>query len=633
MPSRRLVLDGLWRCLCPSVDPVVASRLLRSPAPALLRRVHPSSRRATQPGLGPRPQPCRMQQRQYSSTAAATAPPPPALRRNNDTAKDDESSVDVVRALAQTPSPKELDKNLLRSASTPDIIDALQVLRDRPNSFLVTAAIVKYLVHERREAPNPRIYECLIASARDTKGSADMLAQLLAEMKTLKFPTGSRLCHDALQVLAIHPNYLLRNEILAAMQESWTEIDPSGQCSIALGLLRDGQYEMAASKLDDVLEKYPGVPHWMVDVFIFVYMQKGFLDEAVRMAHLKPHATSHGLPLPLFHQLLDACSRASHYVGTSYAWNWMLEHDRSVVPDGVLLNILHTAARHADPNLATQVTDLLSARGAKLALHHYEALVEAYAAKHDLDGALRLLCIMHDALSVVPEASTRPVYLALRAHPPLLPRALEALARLLLTGHHNVPIQVANAVLEGAIAGNGFDAALDMYLDWPLYTRAFPDQVTLRHLLRACDDPKALCLLVSENPDAALNGDRASFDRAVREFANVADLDSAYHCAQMLLVTAATETGSSTATPQQHPVWLTRETGLVLVRRSLDARDERVWWLMEEADRRGLDLRTGLASLLAAWEQERPSSKSRREVTTGRRVLGTGGDVDADPVD
>ncbi|ROT40738.1 hypothetical protein SODALDRAFT_307137 [Sodiomyces alkalinus F11] len=627
MSNSRFVLDGLWRCLCPSIDPAVASRLLRSPAPLLPRRVHATPRRAPVSRFGSRTRPCHVQQRQYSFTATATSPAP-APRRNSRANDDKGRNANPARTLAETPSPKELDKNVLRSASTEQITEALQVLRNRPDGFLVTAALVKHLVQERGELPNPRMYECLIASARDTKGSADMLAQLLAEMKTLKFPTGSRLCHEALQVLAVHPNYLLRNEILSAMQESWTEIDANGQCSIALGLLRDGQYELAASKFDDILDKYAAdVPHWMIDIFILVFLQKGFLDEAVRMAHVKPHATAaEGIPLPLWHQLLDACSRASHYVGTSYAWNWLLEHDRRVLPDGLLLNVLHTAARHADPHLATQVTDLLSARGAKLALHHYEALVDAYAAHRDLDGALRVLCIMHDALSVVPDGSTRSLYLALRSQPALLPKALDALERLLLSEHRHVPLQAANAVLEGAVAGSGFDAALDMYLDWPRYTRARPDCVTLRHLLRACDDPETLRLLVSENPDAALRGDRASFERAVREFARVGDLESAYRCVDML--------GATTPAPAP-PAWLSRETGLVLVRRSLDARDERVWWLLEEAERRGLDLRTGLARLLAVWEQDRepPTFKSRRELTTGRRVLGGGGDVDADPVD
>lgn len=432
------------------------------------------------------------------------------------------------------------------------------------------------------------------------------------------------------------------------MQESWTEINAAGQCSIALGLLRDGQYELAASKLEDVLERYPDAPHWMIDMFILVFMQKGFLDEAIRLAYVKPHATSQGIPLPLWHQLLDACSRASHYAGTSFAWNFLRETDRHVLPDGVLLNVLHTAARHADPGLATQVTDTLSARGAKLGLHHYEALVEAYAAKADLDGALRVLCIMHDAVSVVPAGSTRSIYLALRSQPPLLRSALEALERLLLAENRNVPLPAANVVLEGAVAGHGFHAALAMFVDWPRYTAAPPDHVTFRHLLRACDDPKSLRFLVARDPEAALKGDRAAFDRAVREFARVADLESAYRYVQMLTDTATTttttttaardaETESPTAGPQrqqQQPAWISRETGLVLVRRSLHARDERVWWLMEEADRRGLDLRTGLAALLAAWEQEGPAStRSRREITTGRRVLGSGGDVDTDSID
>ncbi|KAM0328175.1 hypothetical protein ACHAQA_005582 [Verticillium albo-atrum] len=597
MSGPRIAFDGLWRCLCPSVDPALASRVLN--APVLPRTLYTTSRRHARPSnstsYGRQPSTYR----RYASSVIPARVATPAAERPIDNA--------LVRSILKAPPTATLERDVLPVASVPDMLEALQQLQTKPDGFRTAAAVIRHLIQDRGQQPTAALYECLVACARDTNASADMLAQLFAEMRQLRINPGGQMCHDALEALVIHPNYLLRNEILWAMQESWAPISLSGHCNIALGLLRDGQFEMAFDKVEELLDKNPDVPPRLLDVFILAFAHRGYLDEAVRLAHDKRHATGEDVPLALWHVLLDACAEASHVEGTSYIWGRLLEHDRRRVSDGTLLAVLDTAARGGDPDLATAATAALTARGAKLGVHHYEALIDAYAGRGDVASALRLVCIMFRALGVVPAGSTRPIYARLKAQPNLLDKALEGLAA--LVADYEVPVQALNVVVEATVAARGFDAALEVYKQAPRYTQAVADDTTFRHLLGACEDARALRFLVGENPQAALRADRSAFDRAVHAFADARDVEQAFACVGLL------EAGDE--------AWLSRETALLLVRRAADAQDERVWGLLEEARRRNLDVESGLSRFLVPLMEGR-EGKSRREITSGRRVVKAG---------
>ncbi|KAM0608684.1 hypothetical protein D7B24_008907 [Verticillium nonalfalfae] len=594
MSGSRVAFDGLWRCLCPSVDPVLAFRVLN--APIVPRTLHATTRRRDCLSVTA---PRRVQTAAYRRYASSAIPVRAVAYEAAGAVNDAR-----VRSILKAPPPTILDRDVLPMASVPDMLEALRQLQTIPDSFRTAAAIVRHLIQDRGQQPSPALYECLIACARDTNGSADMIAQLLAEMHQLGMNPGAQLCHDALEALAIHPNYLLRNEILWAMQESWTPITLSGHCNVALGLLRDGQYELAFDKAEELLDKNTGVPPRLFDVFVLAFAHRGFLDEAVRLAHEKRHATSEDVPVALWHVLLDACAAASHVEGTSYIWGRFLEHDRRRVSDGTLLAVLDTAARGGHPDLATAAMGVLTARGAKLGVHHYEALIDSYANAWDVPNALRLLCIMFRALGVAPEGSTRSVYARLKAEPALLDGALEGLAA--LVPDYDVPIQALNVIVEATVVAKGFDAALQVYKQMPRYTQALADETTFRHLLAACEDTRALRFLVEENPTTALRADRAAFDRAIRAFADVRDVEQAFRCVELL--------------GPEDETWLSRDTAVLLVRRAADAQDERVWSLLEEARRRDLDVESGLSRFLVPFMEGR-EGKSRREITSGKRVV------------
>ncbi|KAI8157697.1 hypothetical protein K4K49_012965 [Colletotrichum sp. SAR 10_70] len=502
----------------------------------------------------------------------------------------------------------------LRAAPEPAVYEALEVLRGQPKSFEKVATIITHLVTDRDAELSPTLYEHLVVAMADVQGSAAMLAQLFAEMRELHLAPSPAIHHAALAALAVHPDYIVRNEVLAAMKQSWTEINPEADGHVALGLLRDGQFELALDKLESMIDNHVPVQPWVYDIFIFMFAQRGFVEEAVRLAHSKAHTTAAAddaaeSPLSMWHMLLDVCSQAYHYEGTRYVWGRLYEADRYALPEGVLLNIINTAARHHDFELVTNANKLIAQRGGKLQAHHYEPLIDCYGGVGDLEGALRVLCIMFNAISVAPYASARSIYEWVKKEPESLDSALEALAA--LKKEYKIPIAALNVLVEAAVETHGYAKALEIYRNAPNYTEAPPNHVTVRYLLQACEDAEARRMLVAEDPELALKGDRQVFADVIFEHVMAGDLDMAYKCVEMLGDAPDPETG---AKPE---AWISQQTLLVLVRKSLDAQDERVWWLVEQAEKRNMDVQSGIAKLMASFAEQVKRTTGLGEETGG----------------
>ncbi|TDZ30991.1 putative U6 snRNA-associated Sm-like protein LSm4 [Colletotrichum spinosum] len=495
----------------------------------------------------------------------------------------------------------------LRAASTDTIYGALDALRGQPGSFQKVATIITHLVAERGEELGLPLYDHLVASLADVHGSASMLAQLFMEMRQLRLQPTPSICHAALAALAVHPDYVIRNEVVAAMKQSWTQIDHEGETHYALGLLRDGQYELALDKIETLIDDRVPVEPWVYDIYIFMFAQRGFVEEAVRLAHSKAHAADGETHLAMWYMLLDVCSQAYHYEGTRYIWGRLLESDRLNLSDGVLLNIINTAARQHDFELVTHANRLVAQRGGKLLAHHYEPLIDCYGGVGDIEGAFRVLCIMFNAISVAPYASTRSIYEWVKKRPDSLDLALEALEA--LKNDYKVPIAALNVLVEAAVETHGFAKALDIYNNAYKYTEAPPNHVTIRYILQACEETAPLKTLVAENLELALKGDRGVFASVVFEFVLAGDIDLAYKCLELM-----GEAPDPAQRPRPQP-WIDQRTLLALVRKSMDAQDERIWWLVDQAEKRNMDVQSGIAKLMTSFAEEIKRKTGLKEET------------------
>lgn len=148
------------------------------------------------------------------------------------------------------------------------------------------------------------------------------------------------------------------------------------------------------------------------------------------------------------------------------------------------INILNTATRHADVDLAADVFRTLTNRGARLELHHYEALAETYLASSDIDSALAVYSIAQAAEVVVQEASLHAVARWLRNDRDHIEQAREAVRELRYQGRL-IPTPVVNSLIY--VAGlQDLTMAVQIYNGLQDLCSAGPSTETFNNLLLAC---------------------------------------------------------------------------------------------------------------------------------------------------
>ena len=60
------------------------------------------------------------------------------------------------------------------------------------------------------------------------------------------------------------------------MKNRWYNVTPVAQVNIIVGLLREGQYELALFQLEE-LNKIPiNAPPWLLDLFLYTFGELGF---------------------------------------------------------------------------------------------------------------------------------------------------------------------------------------------------------------------------------------------------------------------------------------------------------------------------------------------------------------------
>lgn len=709
MTGTRIVIDGLWRCLCPSVD---APALLRAvngggtAGPTLRRNAHTSrsahgartfSRQAQQgctalPAGTATIAPSSQHSQSRLSCREAASYGLSAIRHVHSGATARVGRLGLLSSLdnsnasrgtnanenGQRPASSTLEGDhqlqlvvltLLRSrppyrrelaaASTTAIYATLRHLQDSPAAFNRINAFAQYLLDERGEPPTAALYEALVRSNCHVNGSADAVQDMLRALKEAKFEGTPSLFHGALSVLAVHPDYILRNAVLREMKERWIDLTPDGQQSVALGLLRDGQYERALNQLDEMTEAASTagatpVPSWLLDIYVYVLGQEGFLDDALQIVNHRLLRDADTVSLNIWSFLLDACCRGGHFGGLTYVWNRVVRPGGNglVTPsDAMALDVLNMAAQNGDANLAAAVMQMLAARGTKLSMPHFEAMLDCYARAGAIDKALQALCIMNNAGIVPDQGSTRSIFLRLNAPAPTAPRnatelkAAQAAAAATMESavaalfdlkrqYGSVPVAAFNVVLESMLASHRqqqtkttavaavaepgaaseteteAEAGLDLYRHVRQLCPAGPNRATFRLLFRACHDPLHLNFLVREMRAFAFRPDMDMINQVVYANATSGSLDQALQYVFDLMGDESSRRAKSTdavtsemdgdgtsdtseaniaahAESLRRQPWISRRTAAALAKRCIEEEDERIWAVADASRERG----------------------------------------------
>ncbi|CAJ2501843.1 Uu.00g046960.m01.CDS01 [Anthostomella pinea] len=507
---------------------------------------------------------------------------------------------------------------------TTTIYAALQELPQVEGTYHSIVKLVEYLVQERDQKPNVRLYECLIRANIDKNhGSAEVAGRLLQEMILYKIAATPQIYQALLEVTAVHPDYVLRSTVLFDMKNRWYSVTPNDQISIIVGLLRDGQYEVALAQLEEMNKNPSAIPLWLYDVFLYVFGDLGFHDEAFAiLKHRQRIADILDSPLSLsaLQFLLDAFSRDAFYPGIKYIW------DRFVTPgylnpsDAVTTNILNAASRHGDTALAIGTIQALSARGRKLDLHHYEALIHVHIQHGDLRKAFIIMCIMHKAGLSPDLSSTRSIFWMLRDSSAATDSALEILHELRL--RYTVPSAAFNVILEATEIHRSFKVALDMYRSVRQICADGPDIETYNDiLLRHCTYRKSMNFLVAEMEAFSIVPNKTTYDHLIRISTLQEDYETAFQYLEAMRARVIP------GLPEGW--WMSKDSALALIRRCILAEDFRVEDIIKQCRSRGMAIDGELQALVEKVQQPKQAKQSEtgtaagEQISSGQVVVGT----------
>jgi pentatricopeptide repeat protein len=240
-------------------------------------------------------------------------------------------------------------------------------------------------------------------------------------------------------------------------------------------------------------------------------------------------------------------------------------------------NILNTAARHKDPRLATDVVRVLTSRSSKLDVHHYEALISAYANSFDLKTALQILSIMKKARLEPTEATTRPIFESLSKVEKLPSQAFKILRSLPNHGQ-DIPTAAVNVMIEVCIAHGDLKEAIKQYKTLHEICPSGPNTATFNTLLQGCSKSsgnKDLAMfLASEMAALGIRPDVLTYDRLVLVCLTEDNYEDAFRYLDEM---KAMFEGSE----------LRPGTFNALIKKCVAAGDKRAWDILEEMQSRG----------------------------------------------
>ena len=141
-------------------------------------------------------------------------------------------------------------------------------------------------------------------------------------------------------------------------------ISPSINVHIILGLLRDGQLELAYQQIQDYQAAHKGsTPLYVFGLLIYKLCEATDFDAVLRtLYYMYDERLDLRLATYVWYHILDTASAHLHLECTKYVWRHMVEPFYINPSTGICYNILLAAARVGDVYLAESVGRLLACR-------------------------------------------------------------------------------------------------------------------------------------------------------------------------------------------------------------------------------------------------------------------------------
>ncbi|GAD94536.1 pentatricopeptide repeat protein [Paecilomyces variotii No. 5] len=535
MPPRGLMVDGLWHCLCPSFNlstfrnAAAVSTSLRGTRP--LRAIKTASVRSQS----------AFTQRAYSTNLASDGsytgssnlessgvPHTYESKQEEEQARERIQNeapelkfkrISIRKPLRATFGvPKDLEKQ-----STADLENLLQELVTQSPNIRGATQILRILIRDRNVRPEVRHYRALILANTDARyGSPENVRNLLKEMETNGIPADSGTLHAALQAVAVHPDYLLRQEILHTLRDRWLSLSPSGWHHVVAGLVREHQFELALDHIAHMERKDIPVESWLHSLLVYNLCEMEEFDDVLTLMRNRVNQ-GHEMTLNLWLHVLDLASEALHHELTSYVWTRVVELGYLNPPKGVCSNVLTLASRTGDTEVAASVLRFLEKTGVPFSLEDYEKFVETHLMAGDLYTAFNILCGMHESGTELEQSSTRGI-LTYMIRTGTQPRDAWAMLKRIKSSGKSVPVGCANVVIElcehvSAEDVSAVDQAVGFYKELYALCPGGADVATYNSLIQICRNAKetqACMFAIKEMASLEVSPNATTFERLIQ---------------------------------------------------------------------------------------------------------------------
>lgn len=284
------VNDALWRCLCPRFSPNPLSSL------TVLSTARPSVRSSPRPSSSSRftRQLCAYQSSNTQLLRDGIAHP----------------QFNALPSFHTLNTPTKLSRKPKESIPFSQLSNQILYERMRDEGekghFNEVFRICRVLVKDRGERLNKDMYTAILHSFVDANnGTAGKLRKVLEEMgfwseidnitnRQWKIELDARACECVLEVLAVHPDHLLRAEIMDYMKSRWYTLSDRGRNFIVAGMLRERHFEQALEQLEEMVKNKIRVEKWLFDQTLWTLLEYGEVEEAFYVLSLKDSVQRQG---------------------------------------------------------------------------------------------------------------------------------------------------------------------------------------------------------------------------------------------------------------------------------------------------------------------------------------------------
>ncbi|KAJ5569543.1 Ribonucleoprotein LSM domain eukaryotic/archaea-type [Penicillium hispanicum] len=503
MSRQALIVDELWYSLCPSFSPVVLHRC----APLLKPRARSSRQHLARPIAIAATLP-----RQFYSSQAGKSHDDLKTGDSSKSIGSRDQSVPALESLPTSPKKRHSRKEdgvssegtpkptkRLPTNATPDYLQGRTKswLEEKLQSRMASnptvrgaAELLRALIRDHQVKPAARHYKALILAQSDhERGSVDTVRSLLEEMEDNGITADSGTLHAVLQVLAVHPDYMLRQEILHTLRDRWLTVSPTGWHFVVAGLIREHQFELAFEQIAMMERKDIPIENWLHSMLIYNLCDFEEFDEVYRLMRTR-FEQGYDMSRQLWSHVLTQASDAVHYDTTHFVWRRMVElgYLHPTIP--VCRSALQTFSDAADVDMTLAVIRFCTESGFTLGSKDYEKLLKAHLKNGDLYSALGDLCTMQEAAIYIKYGVTLPIF-TFMVRQNKDPREAWQMLKELSNQKRKIPVAAVRVIFEVCehVAKNDStvaDDALGFYKELYTLCPAGPDVRIFNSLLRTC---------------------------------------------------------------------------------------------------------------------------------------------------